>query len=227
MNQINLTDNPFKAKLVATTSPVNLGGVSSGEDLIAYTARVSSGRPKEERGQDSGGLLKYCIRNKHWSIFEMANVVVEIESPRDIARQVIRHPSLRPQEFSQRYSDDITYCVRDVRSQDSKNRQNSVDDFSELDKVEFMQDCHRMADFANQYYKKWQDRGAAKECCRVFLPEGLTMSYLYLNGTVRSWLHYLDVREEEGVTQFEHVWLANAIRKVIEPEFPTIMGLKV
>jgi len=214
----------IKAKLIAATQPVGDVPANSAEELVAFCARVSSGREYEDRGKDYKGLLNYCIRNKHWSIFEMANAVVEVEAPRDISRQLIRHRSFSFQEFSQRYSDDIVFCSRDIREQDPKNRQNSITSDS-LNHDMWNEDVDDLTRDVEHSYKWWLNQGVAKECARVLLPEGLTMSSLYVNGTFRSWLHYLDVRDDPGVTQHEHVILAKEIRKVLEPIMPTILGL--
>lgn len=213
------------AKLVALTQPTLETPASGPEDLVAFCARVSSGRGYEDRGKDYEGLLKYCMRNKHWSVFEMANAVVEVKAPRDISRQLLRHRSFSFQEFSQRYSDDIEFCQRDYRRQDDRNRQNSTDDLSEDCLGELWHFEAELISVVDREYKDFRKRGVAKECARVILPEGLTMSTLYVNGTLRSWLHYLGVRDDPGVTQAEHVWLAQAIRKCLEPAFPTVLGL--
>ncbi len=215
----------IKAKLIAATQPVGDVPANSAEELVAFCARVSSGREYEDRGKDYKGLLNYCIRNKHWSIFEMANAIVEVEAPRDISRQLIRHRSFSFQEFSQRYSDDIVFCSRDIREQDPKNRQNSITSDS-LNHDMWNEDVDDLTRDVEHSYKWWLNQGVAKECARVLLPEGLTMSSLYVNGTFRSWLHYLDVRDDPGVTQHEHVMLAREIRKVLEPIMPTILGLE-
>jgi len=215
----------IKAKLIAATQPMGDVPANSAEELVAFCARVSSGREYEDRGKDYKGLLNYCIRNKHWSIFEMANAVVEVKAPRDISRQLIRHRSFSFQEFSQRYSDDIVFCSREIREQDPKNRQNSITSES-LDHAGWEEDVNDLSRDVEHAYKWWLDRGVAKECARVLLPEGLTMSSLYVNGTFRSWLHYLDVRDDPGVTQHEHVMLAREIRKVLEPIMPTILGIE-
>lgn len=214
----------YNAKLIGITQPIDVADTPEG--LIAYCARRSSDRPKEEWGENYEGLLKYCIRNKHWSVFAMANAVVEIEAPRDICRQVLRHKSCDFQEFSQRYSEQIKFTTREIRRQDDKNRQNSFDDFSDDEKAEFENDCEQAAFIMKDLYDKWRERQGAKECCRVFLPEGLTMSNMAINGTIRSWLTYLDVRDDEGVTQWEHVQVARAIADVLEPQLPTILGLR-
>lgn len=213
----------YSAQLIGYTSPT-LVSLDGPEELIAYCARVSSGRPKEEWGADYDGLLRYCQRNAHWSVFEMADVVIEVEAPRDISRQMIRHRSFNFQEFSQRYSDKIEFTDREVRRQDTKNRQNSIDDMSAEDRFQFMEDCRVAQEFASELYFKWLDKGAAKECARVFLPEGLTMSRLMMKGNARSWLHYVGVRDDWGVTQQEHVVLARKIREVLKPVLPVIFA---
>lgn len=215
----------YSALVIGVTEPRN-GVAETPEGLIAYCARRSSDRPKNEWGENYEGLLKYCIRNKHWSVFSMVDVLVEVEAPRDICRQVLRHSSCDFQEFSQRYSDNINFTTRTIRQQDYKNRQNSVDCFDNTDKLEFEKDCADAASSMAALYKKWQDRGGAKECCRVFLPEGLTMSNMVIKGSVRSWLTYLDVRDDEGVTQLEHVWLARAIAPELTKELPTLPVLR-
>lgn len=214
-----------EAKLIAVTQPVVGTPASNAEDLVAFCARVSSGREYEDRGKDYQGLLKYCIKNKHWSIFEMANAVVEVKAPRDISRQLLRHRSFSFQEFSQRYSDEIEFCEREYRLQDETNRQNSIDNLTHKE-VHLCNDMQSgVVDGVKVAYEVMREMGVAKECARVVLPEGLTMSTLYVNGTLRSWLHYLDVRDDIGVTQKEHVMLAREIRKALEPAFPTVLGV--
>jgi thymidylate synthase (FAD) len=233
----------IKAKLIAATQPVGDVPANSAEELVAFCARVSSGREYEDRGKDYKGLLNYCMRNKHWSIFQMVNAVVEVRGPRDITRQFTRHESLYVmddevvtvpgfdkrfgglQEFSQRYSDDIEFCSREIREQDPKNRQNSINSDS-LNHNMWNEDVDDLTRDVEHSYKWWLNQGVAKECARVLLPEGLTMSSLYVNGTFRSWLHYLDVRDDPGVTQHEHVLLAREIKKALEPIMPTILGLE-
>ena len=220
--------NICSAKLIALTQPTLETPASSSEDFIAFCARVSSGREYEDRGKDYKGLLNYCMRNKHWSVFEMSNAVVEVKAPRDISRQLLRHRSFSFQEFSQRYSDDIEFCERELRMQDDKNRQNSFE--VDSTETEGFEDAEMNMDIvfrtASQAYDQMRSVNVAKECARVVLPEGLTMSTLYVNGTLRSWLHYLEVRDDVGVTQLEHVQLAREIRKALEPAFPTILGIK-
>ena len=231
------------AKLVALTQPTIAVPASTPEALVAYCARVSN--PSNQDNPAVTRLFDYCIRNKHWSIFQMVNAVVEIEAPRDITRQFTRHGSLFViehdgvmkeevgfdqdqggiQEFSQRYSDEIEFTDRDFRRQDDKNRQNSVDDLDPavLWYAEHMQDVVKRT--VKEAYEEMRKDEVAKECARVILPEGLTMSRLYVNGTLRSWLHYLDVRDDPGVTQWEHVLLAREIKSALAPAFPTIFGM--
>lgn len=209
------------AKLIALTQPVIGVPAANAEALVAYCARVSN--PSNQDNPDYSKLLDYCLRNKHFSVFEMANAVVEVNAPRDITRQLLRHRSFSFQEFSQRYSDEIEFTTRDIRRQDTKNRQNSIDDFPDYDKDFFRGGTDSWAKTAQILYKSILDGGGAKECARVILPEGLTMSRLYVNGTLRSWLNYLDVRDDPGVTQWEHVLLAREIRKVLVPAFPTVV----
>jgi len=211
------------AKLVGVTQPVVGTPAGSAEELVAFCARVSSGREYENRGKDYEGLLNYCMRNKHWSIFEMSNAVVEVEAPRDISRQLIRHRSFSFQEFSQRYSDDIEFTNRELRRQDQKNRQNSTDDLPEEFKSQFEEWQEDHHSWIRTVYGNLLKEDVAKECARVVLPEGLTMSRLYVNGTFRSWLHYLDVRDDPGVTQWEHVVLAREIKKALQPAMPTLL----
>ena len=221
----------ISAKLVAHTTPTIAVGASNPEEFISYAARVSN--PSNQNNYDTAeGLLKYCIRNKHFSIFEMVNAVVEVKAPRDITRQMLRHRSFSFQEFSQRYSDEIEFCDREVRMQDKTNRQNSIsiDDFYNGPN-QFVRDCwdedvKEIVELVKEHFKDQRKIGVAKEVARVLLPEGLTMSTMYVNGTLRSWLHYLDVREGNG-TQKEHIELANKCRKVLEPVFPTVLGIKV
>lgn len=194
---------------------------STPEEVMAYCARVSN--PGNQDNPDYKKLLEYCVKNKHWSVFEMGNAIVEVEAPRDISRQLLRHRSFSFQEFSQRYSSQIDFTTREIRKQDHKNRQNSIED-DDLPHGYWDEVVHDLLrDVQNIYDEVLQD-GVAKECARVILPEGLTMSKLYVNGTVRSWIHYLDVRDDPGVTQHEHVLLARKIREALLPAFPTVFN---
>ena len=215
----------ISAKLIGYTQPSIHVGASTPEELISYAARVSN--PSNQNNYDTAeGLLKYCIRNKHFSIFEMVNAVVEVKAPRDITRQMLRHRSFSFQEFSQRYSDEIKFCDREVRMQDKTNRQNSIpcEDLNII--KEFEDVTTAVTEALKDAYKRLRKLDVAKEVARVILPEGLTLSTLYANGTLRSWMHYLEVREDIS-TQKEHRMLANKIREVLLPVFPTVLGIKV
>jgi thymidylate synthase (FAD) len=191
------------------------------EQKIAYMARVSN--PANQNSTASATkLLKYLIENKHWSPMEMVNVCMEIETTRDIARQILRHRSFSFQEFSQRYAVSEGF-IQDsqVRLQDEKNRQNSLytDDVSLQYWWEGIQ--RRVTDEAKFLYTAALDKGIAKEVARKLLPEGLTMSKMYMNGTLRSWLHYIDIRCDSA-TQKEHRDVADKCRDIIFAEFPSI-----
>lgn len=212
----------LNAKVVAITQPVIPLEVATPEGVVAYCARVSN---PSDQDKSLGTLLDYCIRNKHWSIFEMSSAIVEVEAPRDISRQLLRHRSFSFQEFSQRYSDQIEFTDRDFRRQDSENRQNSIDDLDKGIQTKASYDMRAIRQYAEDVYRWAISKGVAKECARVALPEGLTMSRLYVSGTLRSWLHYLEVRDDEGVTQWEHVLLARKVKEALTPHFPTIFEL--
>lgn len=216
----------IKAKLIAHTQPV-IGFPASGpEELIAHCARVSSGKEYDDRSKDYEKLLNYCIKNKHWSIFEMANAVVEVKAPRDISRQLLRHRSFYFQEFSQRYSDDIEFCDREIRLQDKSNRQNSIEVVQgSLIVNDWSKVLNLVKTLSNNWYREYINKGASKETTRAILPEGLTMSTLYVNATIRDWFHYLEVREDP-TTQKEHRFLAQEIRKELNLIVPNIIKLK-
>jgi len=210
----------FKAKLIAVTTPVEdmQDFMHDAKDLVTYCARVSN--PSNQQNMDTAEkLIKYLLKYKHFSPFEMANCVVEVECPRDIARQLLRHRSFSFQEYSQRYAsvEDLgnSFILREARLQDMKNRQNSID----TDDAELRDWWHEKQDAILQLvestYKEALGKGIAKECARVILPEGNTMSRLYVNGTIRSWIHYIEVRTEDGVTQAEHCVLARLIAEQI------------
>lgn len=189
------------------------------EDLIAYCARVSN--PANQKNFDTASkLLRYCISNKHWSPFEMVNVVMEIVTTRDMSHQIIRHPSFRFQEFSQRYAkvDSETFVVREARSQDPKNRQNSVDDLDPQVKADWEDVQQGLASNIASIYEWAIDHGIAKECARVILPEGMTPTRLYMSGTLRSWMHYYQLRHANG-TQLEHRDIADKAWPLLKEEF--------
>lgn len=210
----------FKAKLIAVTKPVEdmQHIMEDAKELVTYCARVSN--PSNQANMDTAEkLINYLLKYRHWSPLEMANCVVEVECPRDIARQLLRHRSFSFQEFSQRYADVTalgdSFVLREARLQDTKNRQNSiVTDDAELQGW-WLEKQDEILSLVSDVYKQALDKGIAKECARVILPEGNTMSRLYVNGTVRSWIHYLQIRMEEGVTQQEHVILATLIAEQV------------
>lgn len=211
------------ARLIAATRPVADTGLNTGEDLIAYCARVSN--PANQNNPDTMGLLRYLIRHRHWSPFEMAHAVVEVECPRDIARQILRHRSFSFQEFSQRYAEVLADPeFRQARLQDHKNRQSSIQTDDAALHAAWMSSQVRVWDAASEAYKAALAAGIAKEVARALLPEGLTPSRLYMAGSLRSFIHYLDVREGNG-TQAEHVEVARAIRAALVQEFPNVMGV--
>ena len=193
------------------------------EQLIAYCARVSN--PANQDNPDSEKLLKYCVRNEHWSIFEMVNVVMEINVTRDIARQILRHRSFSFQEFSQRYAQVTDMSPpREARLQDPKNRQNSIKHSDEYLMKTWDTLQEKFIEDAKEIYDWALKNGIAKEQARVILPEGLTMSRMYMNGTLRSWIHYCELRMGNG-TQKEHREIATQCWNVIVEQFPSLKNV--
>ena len=201
------------------------------QDLVAYCARVSN--PSNQLNQDTNEkLIKYLINNQHWSPLEMVSACLEITTTRDIARQILRHRSFSFQEFSQRYADptkDLNFVTREARLQDKKNRQNSVEldpsnsqDAYIRDRWEYLQ--RHLIDNARETYRWAIDNGIAKEQARAVLPEGLIESRLYMNGTLRSWIHFIQLRSANG-TQKEHQEVAKACAEVISKIFPMAKDL--
>lgn len=189
------------------------------ENTIAYCARVSS--PHQDNPQISG-LLKYMIREGHWSPFEMANMVVEITTSRAIAQQILRHRSFSFQEFSQRYAEvDYHNMIYSGRRQDINNRQNSIDDLNEEDKLWFINAQMDVHELSTKKYKEAIEKGIAKESARFLLPLGI-QTKLYMNGTLRSWIHYIQLRSPEHGTQKEHSDLVAQIKEIFIKEFPVI-----
>lgn len=191
------------------------------QDLVSYCARVSN--PANQNNVETNEkLLRYLMKNNHWSPFEMVSICLEIETTRDIARQILRHRSFSFQEFSQRYAvADLGFVNRDARMQDMKNRQNSVEssDWKLEEEWETVQNL--LAEHAEDAYKWAISKGIAKEQARAVLPEGMTKSRLYMNGTLRSWIHYIQLRSGNG-TQKEHREIAIECAKAIEPIFQMI-----
>ena len=211
----------MNVKLIGVTAPYV--GYNSAEDMIVYMARVSNpSNQSMTRGDEK--LIRYLIKNQHWSPFEMVNVVMEISTTRDIARQILRHRSFSFQEFSQRYADptkDLGFELREARLQDSKNRQNSIetDDIELQNKWNLMQQT--LINNAEHAYNWAIQSGIAKEQARAVLPEGNTQSRMYMNGTLRSWIHYCELRRANG-TQKEHREVADACWKIIAEKFPNV-----
>lgn len=197
-------------------------GISTMTDLVAFCARVSN--PSNQlKTETADKLIRYLIDHKHWSPLEMVNVCLEINTTRDIARQMLRHRSFSFQEFSQRYADptkELDFVVREARLQDSKNRQQSISTSDTELQKEWEQKQLEVISKAQETYKWAIDHGIAKEQARCVLPEGNTVTRMYMNGTLRSWIHYIDLRSGNG-TQKEHAEIAIACAKVISNIFPT------
>jgi thymidylate synthase (FAD) len=195
-------------------------------DLVAYCARVSN-PSNQSNTKTSEKLIRYLIKHKHWSPLEMVSACLEIETTRDIAKQVLRHRSFSFQEFSQRYADptkDLDFALREARLQDTKNRQNSIDiDPTSIDQVKMNYDWQmkqqKIIDIAKETYEWALSSNIAKEQARAILPEGLTKTRLLMNGTLRSWIHYMELRKANG-TQKEHMEIAYAVAEVISKIFP-------
>src|SRR6056300_616740 len=222
----------MEVRLISYSQPIQdkIIGVEDCQDLVAYCARVSN--PDNQNNKEtSEKLVKYLMKHKHWSPLEMVSVCLEVETTRDIARQLLRHRSFSFQEFSQRYADptqDLNFVMRQARLQDTKNRQNSIE-------LSDMMDSDERVDLELNWYKQqaevvnaarksyeWAiENGIAKEQARSVLPEGIMESRLYVNGTIRSWIHYVDLRSGNG-TQKEHIELARACSTALEPVFPMI-----
>jgi thymidylate synthase (FAD) len=190
-------------------------------DLVAYCARVSN--PSNQNNKDTAEkLIRYLVNNQHWSPLEMVSMCLEIETTRDIARQMLRHRSFSFQEYSQRYADptkDLEFVTRDARLQDTKNRQNSIDVDDTLLQNDWFRAQQRVIYAAQREYEWAIKNGIAKEQARAVLPEGLTVSRLYMNGTLRSWIHYIQLRSANG-TQKEHMEIALKCAEVIAKVFP-------
>lgn len=214
----------MQVRLISYTQAADSSDLEDGnaQDLIAYCARVSN-PSNQMNSETSAKLIKYLINNQHWSPLEMVNVCLEIETTRDIAHQIVRHRSFSFQEFSQRYADPKEFgdqfVRREARLQDRKNRQNSIEtDDEELQKQWLIQQDQVIL-AADKAYNWAIENGIAKEQARVVLPEGLTKTRLYMNGTIRSWVHYIQLRGANG-TQKEHMDIAHECAKVIATVFP-------
>jgi len=215
----------LKVRLISYSKPPEELYVGDNiQELIAYTARVSN-PSNQDNTETSERLLRYLIREKHWSPFEMVSACLEVETTRDIARQLLRHRSFSFQEFSQRYADptqDLKFQLKDARLQDTKNRQNSLDVKDADLQLEWFKQQSEAVNAAKKSYSWAIENGIAKEQARAVLPEGIMESRLYVNGTIRSWIHYVGLRSGHG-TQKEHIQLAVECAKALEPIFPMIM----
>lgn len=196
------------------------------QDMIAYCARVSN-PTNQSNTETNERLLKYLIKNQHWSPFEMVSICLEIETTRDIARQILRHRSFSFQEFSQRYAvASLGFETREARLQDGKNRQNSIEANNPELEMEWEQKQNELAEHSKQAYDWALSKGIAKEQARAVLPEGMTVSRLYMNGTLRSWIHYIQLRSANG-TQKEHREVAIECAKIISTIFPIMEIVKM
>jgi len=216
----------MKVSLVSYTKPAGIlenSEVQTPIDLVAYCARVSN-PTNQMNSATSEKLINYLMKHRHWSPLEMVDVTLEIETTRDIARQMLRHRSFSFQEFSQRYSDVSSlgdmFEYSEARMQDPKNRQNSLPLEDQTTKDWWNEYQANIVEYCNMVYKQAIIRGIAKEVARKVLPEGLTKSRLYMKGSLRSWIHYLEVRGEGSGTQKEHMLVAAEIAKVIAELFP-------
>jgi thymidylate synthase (FAD) len=218
-------------KLVSYSQPTadfTAMGIDDAQELIAYCARVSN-PANQLNTETSEKLIKYLVKHQHWSPLEMVSACMEIVTTRDIARQILRHRSFSFQEFSQRYADptaelDDAFVIRECRMQDTKNRQNSIEADDKMLAIEWERAQKRVLFAVKQEYQWAIKNGIAKEQARAVLPEGLTVSRMYMNGTLRSWIHYIELRAENG-TQKEHREIAVACAKAIAAIFPMAESL--
>jgi len=207
-----------KVNLVGLTKPSGITGCSTAEELVAYAARVSNPE-NQDHHESSPRLLRYLIKHGHWSPFEMVSITMEITTTRDIARQMLRHRSFSFQEFSQRYAVQTGFETRDARLQDPKNRQNSIEVDDESLQLQWALRQDAIIKAATNAYEWAIENGIAKEQARAVLPEGNTVSRMYMQGSLRSWIHYIDLRSGNG-TQKEHIEIAKACGEVISKIFP-------
>ena len=219
----------MKVKLVSYSTPTEEflnEGIDNAQELVAFCARVSN--PSNQLNTEtSEKLIKYLIKNAHWSPLEMVSACLEIETTRDIARQILRHRSFSFQEFSQRYANpvkDFEFVTREARLQDLKNRQNSIENDDEEISNMWIEKQEHLINEARETYNWAIENGIAKEQARAVLPEGNTVSRMYMNGTLRSWIHYIELRSGNG-TQKEHMEIAVACAEVITKIFPMSKNL--
>lgn len=188
------------------------------EKHIAYCARVSN--PKNQDNEDYSKLLSYCIKNQHHSIFEMSNMCLEITTSRAISAQILRHKSFSFQEFSQRYAEATEFETYNLRKQDTKNRQNSTDDLEISTKIWFEDEIQSLQENTKYLYQRALDKGIAKECARMILPMSV-QTKLYMNGNIRSWMHYINLRCDKS-TQLEHREIAEECKKIFKEQLPVV-----
>ena len=219
----------MKVKLVSYSTPTEEflnEGIDNAQELVAFCARVSN--PSNQLNTEtSEKLIKYLIKNAHWSPLEMVSACLEIETTRDIARQILRHRSFSFQEFSQRYANpvkDLEFVTREARLQDLKNRQNSIENDDEEISNMWIEKQEHLINEARETYNWAIENGIAKEQARAVLPEGNTVSRMYMNGTLRSWIHYIELRSGNG-TQKEHMEIAVSCAEVITKIFPMSKNL--
>jgi thymidylate synthase (FAD) len=216
----------MKVRLISYSNPskeIAEQGLYDVQELIAFCARVSN-PSNQNNTETSEKLIKYLIKHQHWSPLEMVSACLEIETTRDIARQILRHRSFSFQEFSQRYADptkDLSFVLREARLQDTNNRQNSVENTNLALAAWWEERQKRVIEEAKNAYEWAIQNGIAKEQARAVLPEGITVSRMYMNGTLRSWVHYISLRSANG-TQKEHQEIALACADALEPIFPMI-----
>jgi len=210
-----------EVNLIGLTKPTAYSECNTAQELVAYAARVSN-PANQNNTKTAGKLVKYLIENEHWSPLEMVHMVVEIKTTRDISRQILRHRSFSFQEFSQRYAVSDDFVTREARLQDSKNRQNSIETEDMLLQEAWNIRQKHLIDGAKTAYEWALKNGIAKEQARVVLPEGLTGTTLYMNGTLRSWIHYCQLRMDTG-TQKEHREIAEKCWDIIGAHFPEIV----
>lgn len=211
----------MKCNLVGLTQPSAYTGCATAQELVAYCARVSNPKNQENHGTGSK-LIKHLLEEGHWSPLEMVNINIEVETTRDIARQILRHRSFSYQEFSQRYAVATEFEFREARMQDTKNRQNSIETNDAALQEEWRMRQAKILQSIEEDYDWALGMGIAKEQARAILPEGMTISRLYMNGTLRSWVHYCMLRRGNG-TQLEHIKVADMCWEIIKQHFPDVV----
>jgi len=222
MNKESMFDF-IEVEAIGLTQPI-VDYIPDSAGILSYCARVSN-PSNQENFETAGKLLAYCVKHKHFSVFETCSVTMKIIAPRDIARQILRHRSFSFQEFSQRYAEVQNFIARECRMQDDKNRQNSLET-TDQDSINWWNNSQReILDLVKVKYSEAIDKGIAKEVARCILPEGLTLSHMYMQGTVRSWLHYIQVRDDLGVAQKEVVDVARKAKVELLKQFPFLIDV--